>query len=398
MEQVCKWEESRGSSKQMKARFIEPMLCLAVTELPEGPEWIYELKLDGYRGIGLNADGRARLLSRNGKDLSDRFPGTTKALQNLPDETIIDGEIVALDDDGRPSFSILQNSRDCTIVFYAFDLLLLAGLDMRRYRLESRREVLRTRVLPQLSEPIRFSETFDGPPATLVRAVREHGLEGVVAKRRDSLYDAGRRSGTWLKMRVNRGQEFVIGGYVPASDNFDSILVGYYEGKELVYVTRVRNGFTPALRVSVFKRFRGLGIERCPFANLPEKKRQVGRRSDRRGNGKINWNMVWQAPRLGQPGKVEKVAPAQERLKRCRSWKVVGWPDRRADSAVHTDPAGAAVVMVPNSARYKWNLAVPSIYRAGNNRVVVQSIGPRRERFPQSLVRSPSLWPKRVGS
>ena len=94
-----------------------------------------------------------------------------------------------------------------------------------------------------------------------MQAVREQGLEGVIAKRRDSLYQAGKRSGAWVKMRVNRGQELVIGGYVPAPKNFDSIVVGYYEGKQLLYVARVRNGFTPASREALFKRFRGLERE-----------------------------------------------------------------------------------------------------------------------------------------
>jgi|SRR5208282_5058149 len=281
----------------MKARFIEPMLCVATAELPQGPEWTYELKLDGYRGLGLNAAGRSRLLSRNGKDLSQRFPDITEALQHLPEETVVDGEIVALDAGGRPSFSLLQNSndRDHTIAFYAFDLLHQAGQDVMGLPLESRREILRTRLMPQLPEPIRFSETFDVPPAHLVRVVRERGLEGVIAKRRDSLYEAGRRSGAWRKMRVNRGQEFVIGGYVPTPDNFDSILVGYYDGKDLIYAARVRNGFVPALRVLLFNRFRGLEVERCPFKNLPEA------RKGRWGEGLTAEDMNkcrWLRPRL----------------------------------------------------------------------------------------------------
>jgi|SRR5215472_3100014 len=111
----------------MKARFTEPMLCVAVAELPSGPEWSYELKLDGYRGLVIKTDGRGGLLSRKGKDLSARFPGITRSLRHLPDDTVIDGEIVAPDAEGRPSFSLLQNSsgRDHTIAFYAFDLLLM---------------------------------------------------------------------------------------------------------------------------------------------------------------------------------------------------------------------------------------------------------------------------------
>jgi bifunctional non-homologous end joining protein LigD len=124
--------------------------------------------------------------------------------------------------------------------------------------------------MSRLAEPIRFSETIPASAAELIRAVREQGLEGVIAKRRGSTYQPGRRSGAWVKMRVNQGQELVIGGFVPAPKNFDSIVVGYYEGKKLIYVARVRNGFTPASREALFKRFRGLDRGTCPFENLPE--------------------------------------------------------------------------------------------------------------------------------
>jgi bifunctional non-homologous end joining protein LigD len=126
------------------------MLCLAVSDLPDGSEWEYELKLDGYRAIGLKTSGRVLLLSRNGKDFSQRFQPLTRALQALPDETVIDGEVVALDESGRPSFSLLQNyaSGEYTLVFYAFDLPILAGKDLTSERLEVRRELLRTKVMP----------------------------------------------------------------------------------------------------------------------------------------------------------------------------------------------------------------------------------------------------------
>ena len=185
---------------------------------------------------------------------------------------MVDGEIVALDESGRPSFNLLQNyaTREYTLVFYLFDLLILAGIELRNETLETRRTFLRTRVMPRLAEPIRFSETIQATAAELIRAIREQGLEGVIAKRLDGTYQPGKRSGAWVKMRVNRGQELVIGGYVPASNNFDSIVVGYYEGQQLIYVARIRNGFTPASRATLFKHFRRLERQACPFQNLPE--------------------------------------------------------------------------------------------------------------------------------
>src|SRR6516164_9307616 len=140
-------------------------------------------------------------------------------------ETVIDGEVVALADDGRPSFSMLQNSGANTgrVVLYAFDLPILAGKDLRQAPLEVRREKLR-QLVATLSDPIRYSETFDVPPSELMRVVRSNGLEGVVAKRLGSTYKPGDRSGDWVKVRANRAQELVVGGFIPASNTFDSIL------------------------------------------------------------------------------------------------------------------------------------------------------------------------------
>jgi ATP-dependent DNA ligase len=205
-----------------RARFLEPMLCRAVNELPQGPAWSYELKFDGYRGLGLRTERRSRLFSRNGRDFTERFPTVARALEKLPDETLIDGEIVAFDRNGRASFNQLQNHARTAhnILFYAFDLLVLAGEDVRRLPLEERRDMLRCQLMPKLSDLIRYSETFDVPAAEFVETVRAHGLEGVVAKRRDSPYRSGDRSGDWLKLRLNQGQEFVIGDYVPSAGSF----------------------------------------------------------------------------------------------------------------------------------------------------------------------------------
>ena len=256
-----------------KAVFVEPMQCLAVDRLPEGQSCEYELKLDGYRALGIKSGGGTKLLSRNGKDLSKRLSGVAEALAKLPDETVIDGEVVALDENGRPSFGALQNgSRGALLRFFAFDLLFIAGRNIQNRSLEERRQLLRQQVMPRMAEIVSYSETLEASASDVIAAVKEQGLEGVIAKRGDSVYEAGRRSGAWLKMRVNKGQEFVIGGYVPAGTNLDSIVIGYYEGEDLIYVARVRNGFTPASRSEVFKQLRrGQEITRCPFVNLPQR-------------------------------------------------------------------------------------------------------------------------------
>jgi ATP-dependent DNA ligase len=125
--------------------------------------------------------------------------------------------------------------------------------------------------MPRMPEEIRFSESLEASAAEIVAAVKNQGLEGVIAKRRKSLYEPGRRSGAWVKMRINKGQELVVAGYVPSAKNFDSLIVGYYESGDLIYVARVRNGFVPALRARVFERFHTLEIKTCPFSNLPQR-------------------------------------------------------------------------------------------------------------------------------
>jgi DNA ligase D-like protein (predicted ligase) len=259
-------------SQEATARFIEPMLLQRVPSLPEGAEWSYEVKLDGFRALAIKTNGKVLLRSRNNKDFNAKYPGVVRALQRLPDETVIDGEMVALDETGRPSFNALQNvgSSKVTLVYYVFDVLVLAGKSVMAEGLSMRRQILQNQVLPKLNEPVRESPQLNASLPDLVKAVRAHGFEGIVAKRLDSRYEPGQRSGAWRKMRVNRGQEFVIGGYTPGPRNFDALIFGYYEGGRLLYAARTRNGFTPASRAGLYRRFRSLEITECPFSNLPE--------------------------------------------------------------------------------------------------------------------------------
>ena len=250
------------------------MLLLKTEELPDGPRWTYELKLDGYRAIAYKRDGVVRLRSRNNKDFDARYPDVLKGLAKLPDDTVVDGEVVAFDEEGRPSFNALQNygASAAPVVYYVFDVMVLAGRNVMREPLEKRRQLLEARILPKVAEPVRYAAPLDADLPVLVTSVREQGFEGLVAKRRDSVYEPGLRSGAWMKMRVNRGQEFVIGGYTRGTKTFDALVFGYYEGSRLIYVARTRSGFTPVTRQQLFRRFKGLEIAECPFVNLPEEK------------------------------------------------------------------------------------------------------------------------------
>jgi DNA ligase D-like protein (predicted ligase) len=255
-----------------RARFIAPMLLQRADALPDDSRWEYQLKLDGYRAIAFKSRGRVQLRSRNDNDFSRRYPSVLTGLVNLPDETVIDGEIVAFDEQGRPSFGALQNagSSPINVIYYVFDVMVLTGKDVMSEPLVKRRALLEKRILPKLAEPCRYAGPLDAPLPVLLASVKAQQLEGLVAKRRDSRYEPGQRSGAWLKMRLNRGQEFVIGGYTRGTTTFDALIFGYYDGEDLIYVARTRSGFTPATRAQLFTRFRGLETPACPFANLPE--------------------------------------------------------------------------------------------------------------------------------
>ena len=251
------------------------MLLLRTDNLPDEPaRWEYQLKLDGYRAIAFKTGGKLHLRSRNDNDFSVRYPNVLRGLARLPNETVIDGEIVALDDDGRPSFNALQNysSPKTPIIYYVFDVMVLAGRDVKAQTLEARRELLERKVLPKLTEPVRYTGELKAGLRDLIESVRAQRLEGLVAKRRDSRYEPGLRSGAWMKSRINQGQEFVIGGYTIGTKTFDALIFGYYEGDRLIYAARTRNGFTPAMREQLFRKFHSLEIRECPFANLPEAK------------------------------------------------------------------------------------------------------------------------------
>ena len=280
-----------------KAGFVQPMLLLRTEKLPDDlTRWSYQLKLDGYRAIAFKTGGKVNLRSRNDNDFTVRYPTVARGLSKMANETVIDGEVVALDADGRPSFNALQNFTPGTpIVYYVFDVLVLDGRDVMGETLQTRQELLERKVLPSLAEPVRYTGELNAGLPDLIHSVKTQGLEGLVAKRRNSRYEPGVRSGAWMKMRVNRGQEFVIAGYTLGTKAFDAVIIGHYEGDRLIYAARTRNGFTPATRNQLFKKFARLEIPECPFANLPEA------RSGRWGEGLTRAKMAecrWLKPVL----------------------------------------------------------------------------------------------------
>jgi bifunctional non-homologous end joining protein LigD len=186
-------------------RFIEPMYARLVQNLPEGPEWLYEVKFDGYRCLAGRDSSGVTLWSRRGNVFTNQFPHIAKACEQLPPGTLLDGEIIALDKNGRISFNLLQHHRSHaqTLLFYAFDVIVCRGKGLMSTPLEKRRTLLNEifEDLGKDASPLCLSETMDAKPADLIRVAKEFGFEGIVAKRKTSLYEPSKGSDAWLKYR-----------------------------------------------------------------------------------------------------------------------------------------------------------------------------------------------------
>jgi bifunctional non-homologous end joining protein LigD len=261
-----------------KPRFIEPMKARLVEEPPAHGNWLYELKFDGIRAIAVKDGTKASLISRNGNELDKRFPEIAEAVKDLPvRECVIDGEAVALDEEGRSSFQLLQalemEGRKAPLRFYVFDLLDLNGKSLLELPVEQRKEVL-ANICENIGDPIRYSGEISGDVNSLLAEVQRRGLEGLIGKQRGSKYEPGLRSGAWIKLKAVQEQEFVIGGYTPPAGSrrhFGAILVGYYENGKLRFTSKVGSGFTEKSLAMVHKKFRAEERKDCPFTDLPSK-------------------------------------------------------------------------------------------------------------------------------
>ncbi len=257
------------------AEFIPPMKALGVETVPTAPagEWLCEIKFDGYRAIVVLNARQATLWSRNHKPLD--YPEVMAPLEKLNcTNAVLDGEIVALDPQGRSNFQLLQG-RDLgerpPLALYVFDLLHLDGESLLARPLEERRTQL-GRLLRRARSPLLLSPQFSVDPGAFLAEARAKGLEGMILKQRGSLYESGARSGRWLKIKNLNEQEFVIGGFTPPRNSrvyFGSLLLGHYAGGKLLYAGKVGTGFNASLLRTVHARLTRLATPRCPFANLP---------------------------------------------------------------------------------------------------------------------------------
>lgn len=240
-----------------------------MAEVPDDrAKWLYEVKLDGYRCCAVvDTKGRAQLFSRYGNPWPERWPDIHQALSELGEPLVLDGEIVAVDAKGRPSFQELQNwqSTRLLIVFYAFDITHRGGRDLMSLPIEERKAIL-TEVAASFRDPLRVSEALEAGLHALVPRMKKLGLEGIVAKRRGSTYRPGDRSTSWIKHRFNAVEEFVVGGYIPDGDTFSHLIVGQWKDDRLLFVKKLKNGFSRITKKQVLESLRGLEIDERPFA------------------------------------------------------------------------------------------------------------------------------------
>jgi len=250
------------------------MLATLVDKPIDEPGWLYEVKWDGYRALGFLHQGKVELRSRNNKSFDEKFYPVFNALKEWNIDAVIDGEIVVLDDKGQSDFSRLQEWRseaDGQLYYYLFDILWLDGRDLTQVPLTERRDILRS-IMPD-NDMLRMSENFEASGTEFFSAAKKMGLEGIIAKKADSVYSPGLRTRDWLKIKTALRQEVVIGGYTINKDSnkpFSSLLVGVFEKGKLHYTGKIGTGFSHELQKDLIKKFKPLIRKTSPFTITPD--------------------------------------------------------------------------------------------------------------------------------
>jgi len=278
--------DTKGARAAAFPRSIEPMHASLSQKPFSSAAWVFEPKLDGVRALAFIDNGKVSLFSRRGLDATRQYPAVAKELGRQPErQLVLDGEIVALDDRGVPSFQRLQQRLNLSrepdirraedqvpVLYYVFDLLHVDGYDLRGVALDTRKALLEQMVMP--TDRVRVVDHFEEDGETAFRAALQYGLEGLIAKRRDSLYESGRRSRSWLKIKGTKEADFVIGGYTEGggwrASSFGALLLGYYDDKgRLIYAGHVGTGFNDRLLKELKSTLEALRTDACPFDDVP---------------------------------------------------------------------------------------------------------------------------------
>ena len=272
---ILRKRDDAAPAPKRSGQTYKPMLATLAEDVPRGAGWTFEVKWDGYRAIATESGGDATLTSRNGNDLTARFLNVAKEIPKAvktPD-CVLDGEVCALDESGRSSFSAMQQGKAGTpIVYYVFDVLEIEGEPVVDLPLVERRKLLEG-LLDRRNKIVRLSETFDDGQA-LLAAAKQQRLEGIMAKRLDSKYLPGRRTRDWLKIKTHSEQEFVVVGYTKGTgrraSSFGALVLGYYVSNELVYAGNVGTGFNNKEIEKLLDKLGPLRRDTPPFREVPK--------------------------------------------------------------------------------------------------------------------------------
>ncbi len=265
-------EQASGQIDTPKSKLphnVKPMLCTLVEDAFDDPDWIFEIKWDGYRTIAEINKGKVDLYSRNLQPFNAKFPPVVKALEKVMHAAVLDGEVVALDESGRASFGLLQDyakTPSGSLVYYVFDILHLDGHDLTGLPLLKRKEILKN-MLPK-SPHIKLSEHIEKDGKAFFEAANGQSLEGVVAKRKSSTYQFGKRGADWLKIKTHLSQEAVIAGFTEpkgARELFGALILGVYEKEELIYIGHTGGGFDGTSLKAVYAKLEPLVTDSSPF-------------------------------------------------------------------------------------------------------------------------------------
>lgn len=274
-----------------------PMLATRIDQPFDQEGWQYEIKWDGYRVMAFCRNNSVELKSRNDKSFNEKFDVVHKAIQKWDILAVVDGEVVVLEEDGKSNFGALQNWRskaDGELYYYVFDLLWMNGKDLKHKTLSERRNILKT-IVPKKGN-IRFSDNYDVSGIDLFETARKMGLEGIMAKKADSMYTAGIRSKEWLKIKANKRQEMVIGGYTKnegSAKSFSSLLLGVYVKDELIYTGKVGTGFSDKQQIEMLRQFKPYITKTSAFSEIPDV-----RKASRFQRVPPNATAVWMKPTL----------------------------------------------------------------------------------------------------
>ncbi len=267
-------EDLKDAPERPMPRGVQPMLAAEVREPFDHPDWVFEMKWDGYRAVAEVREGRVSLYSRNGISFNSKYPSVVESLRRFGADAVLDGEIAVVDDDGRPDFEALQHYQGPGkghLVYYVFDLLHFQGHDLTALPLLRRKELLK-KVLPSATN-LRVSDHIVKEGVLFFKVVQEKGLEGIVAKQAGSVYEPGRRSRQWLKVKTRLTQDGVIAGFTAPGggrENFGALVLGVFEAGELVYIGHVGSGFSAKDLQDINTALAPLVQKVCPFLEVPE--------------------------------------------------------------------------------------------------------------------------------